>query len=146
MDELTQKLSDLIPKSLDDIIRKNRELVELRMVTEVETDALRKEIPNPYPVKDVIEDWRLIGLCEKRTNWAQVMLLGASTFNNCAWLTSTIVAIDFAENIVLTKSGSIYRLGQPGKGEPPTGHLIHVCATLHMWGSGTFLGTPEFFY
>lgn len=143
---LTQTINELIPKSLDDIIRRNRELVELRLATEADIHPLEKEIGNLHPVKDVIEDWRLICLSEKETNWVQMMLLGRSTENNCSWITSTVVAIDFKQKAVLTNSGSVYTLGKPGQGEPPMADLMHVCATLHKWGSGDFLGAPHFFY
>jgi hypothetical protein len=146
MDKLTQQISALIPKSLDDIIRKNRELVELRSATEADILPLEMPIPGPYYPKDTINDWHLIGLCEKHSNWVQVLLLGYSTSQHCPWITSPVMSIDREQNFVRTRSGSLYVLGNRAHGEPPMDQLIHVCAALHMWGSGTFLGAPEFFY
>lgn len=144
--ELTKNISNLIPKSLDDIVRRNRELVELRLATRAEIQTLEKSIENLHHEKDLIEDWRLICLSEKKSNRVQLTLLGNSAENKSAWITSSIASIDFKQNIVLTNSGSIYKLGESGQGEPTTEHLMCVCAALHLWGMGTFLGAPEFFY
>lgn len=143
---LTQVISDLIPKSLDDVVRKNRELIEMRLATEGEIQVLEKKIESTHHAKDVIEDWRIVCLCEKKTNWVQLTLLGNSTEHKSSWITSSIVSIDFEQKIVLTNSRSIYKLGKKGHGEPPAEHLMHVCAALHLWGMGTYLGAPEFFY
>lgn len=144
--ELVQNIDNLIPKILDDIIRKNRELVELGLSTDDEIQALYAEMPPGLPVKDIVNDWRLISLREKKSGLAQVLLLGRSQNENFAWVTSSIVKIDLNRNCVMTKSGSYYGLGSRGDGEPPREQLMHVCATLHKWGSGTFLGVTHFFY
>lgn len=143
---LAQSINDHIPVTLDDIIRKNRELVELCLSTAEEIRALGGEIRPGPPVKGIVDDWRIISLRAKRSGRAQVVLLGHSRTENAPWITSAIVRIDLPRNYVLTKSGSLYELGSQGNGEPPRLQLIHVCATLHQWGSGVFLGVPHFFY
>lgn len=145
-EELVQNIDNLIPKILDDVIRKNRELVELGLSTADDIRVIQSEIQPGLPVKDIVNDWRLISLREKQSGLAQVLLLGRSQNENAAWITSSIVKIDLTRNCVMTKSGSHYGLGSRGFGEPPREQLIHVCATLHQWGSGSFLGVPHFFY
>lgn len=97
-------------------------------------------------LKDTINNWRLISLYVKKSDSIQVLLLGDSAANNHPWITSPVGSIDFRKKVVLTASGSIYKLGSPGNGEPPKEHLICICAAFHSWGSGVFLGVPEFFY
>lgn len=143
---LIQSLNDFIPKKLDDIIRENRELAALGISTADDIQALSAEMTSAFSVKDTIDDWRLVSLREKQSGNTQVLLLGHSQNENVAWLTSSIVRIDLTRNCVMTKSGSYYGLGSQGDGEPSRGQLIHVCATLHRWGSGAFLGVPHFFY
>lgn len=145
-EELVQNIDNLIPKILDDVIRNNRELVELGLSTVDDIRALHSEIQPGLPVKDTINDWRFISLRDKQSGFAQVLLLGRSQNENVAWLTSSIVQIDLTRNCVMTKSESYYGLGSQGIGEPPREQLIHVCATLHRWGSGTLLGVTHFFY
>lgn len=143
---LVQHIDDLIPKTLDDIIRKNRELMELGLSTPDEIRALQAEVQQGLPIKDMIDDWHLISLRSKQSGDVKILLLGQSQKENIAWMTSLIVRIDLTQSVIVTQSGSLYGLGSQGAGEPSRGQLIHVCATLHKWGSGEFLGVPHFFY
>lgn len=145
-DILVKSIDVLIPKTLNDVIRKNRELVELCLSTDEEIRALNGEIRNVELVKGIIDDWRLVSLRAKRSGSGQMVLVGHSRTENAPWLTSAIVRIDPTQNYILTKSGSLYELGSQGNGEPPRLQLIHICATLHRWGSGELLGVPHFFY
>jgi hypothetical protein len=61
------------------------------------------------------------------------------------WVTSEIQRIDLERGLVRTRN-SLYKLGRPGGGEPPTEDLAVLCAVLHEWGVGDFLGTPHFFF
>lgn len=145
--KIGQQLIDLIPKTLDDIIRKNRDLVELGLATPAEIQTLEK--PIPYDAKDVSENWRLVSLRLKTAPpECSLRLIGDSKANGGSpRITSNLISIDINRNVVLTSSGSIYRLGQQrGVGEPSSGHLMCVCAALHRWDSGNLLGAPEFFY
>ena len=144
MSDLAQQINDLIPKSLDDIIRQNRDQAELCLATDAEIMALHDEI-RPGPVKDWMEDWRFITLHVMSTRDAQVMLLGHTSIGH-ARITSVVRQIDLDRQLVVTNSGSLYRLGRPGEGEPPFYHLAMVCAAFHSWGFGRHLGVPHFFY
>lgn len=143
---MVEHIDDLIPKSLDDVIRKNRELVELGLSTPNEIRALQAEVQQELPVKDMIDDWHLISLRSKRSGDVKVLLLGQSQKESVVWMTSSIVRIDLSQSVIVTQSGSLYGLGSQDAGGPSRGQFIHVCATLHKWGSGEFLGVPHFFY
>lgn len=146
MSEERLSLESLIPKSLDDIIRKNRNLFALGLASAEEIKALQSEIQPGLPVKDVIDDWRLICLRDLKKGTGIVFLLGDSQKEAVNWMTSTAIRIDLSQNVLATKSGSIYALGTPGVGEPHRDHLIHVCATFHYWGMGVYFDMPPFFY
>lgn len=146
MSELIQAITNIIPQSLDDIIRENREHVELLLSTEEEISTLVRPIANPPSLKDTIDDWRMISLVDKGQARTSVLLLGNSQKNHSAWITSPVLEVDFDQMVVLTRSGSLYQLGSRGNGQPTRDQLIHVCATLHTWGLGEFLGAPHFFY
>lgn len=145
-DQLTEHLNNLVPKTLDNIIRQNREMAELRLATDAEISAIEKNIQSQDLVKDAINGWRLISLYAKASKWSQVLLVGKSEKGSCPWVTSEVVAVDFGRGLAYTKSGSLYKLLNSGQGEPPADDLIRICAALHLWGSGTLLGVPHFFY
>lgn len=142
---MVEHIDDLIPKTLDDVIRKNRELVELGLSTPDEIRALQAEVQQGLPIKDMIDSWYLISLRKKQSGDVNVLLLGQSQRENVAWMTSLIVRIDLSQSVIVTQSGSLYGLGSPGTDEPSRGQLIHVCATFHKWGSGERFGMPHFF-
>lgn len=144
--EINNISNNLVPTSLDGIISRNRELVELRIASGKEINALTKQIRGPVHEKDEIENWRLISIVEKKTNMAQVLLLGNSKEKSHPWITSPVQLIDFDQGFVSTRSGSTYKLLERGVGEPPSDQIICLCAALHSWGSGTYLGVPHFVY
>lgn len=111
---MRQHVDDLIPKTLDDIIRKNRELMELGLSTPDEIRALQAEVQQGLPIKDMIDDWHLISLRSKRPEGVKVLLLGQSQKENVAWMTSSIVRIDQTQSVIVTQSGSPYELGSQG--------------------------------
>lgn len=146
---LERALEDLIPKSLDDIVRKNRQSCSIHLTADEDLAALtRSIIADESDIKDEIDDWRVV--CYHRTpelGGKAHLLIGHAIRANCNWGTSPISAIDLLVGLATTRSGSIYRLRGPrGKGEPPTDHLICLCALLHTWGSGPVVGVPYFFF
>lgn len=143
--ESTGMLAELMPRNLDGVIRKQRDRVALGLATEVELQALAARIPDGQ-LKDIIDDWRLVSLRDLNAGVAHVILLGYSQFEATPWTTSAVTALDQAAGLVRTRSGSLYSLGVHGEGEPDSQQLIHLCATLHHWGSGPLLGVPHFFY
>ncbi|TCV81079.1 hypothetical protein [Sulfurirhabdus autotrophica] len=143
-EKLKAVIDEMTPRCLDDIIRENRELAELRMATDADIQGVPAEIEEARMVTDAVENWRLITLYVPPLELAHVLLLGKSEKKKGPVLSSKILEIDLNKGLVGTESGSLYKLGKPGAGEPPTEHLVQVCATLHFWGSGEILGVPTF--
>lgn len=142
---LAQFVEELVPTSLPNVIRKNQSLVTLRLMTDGEIDGLHAEIVHSSPVKHALDNWRLIVLHDKRGNAPAPLLLGTTAAGG-PWVTSIVEAFDPVKSLAVTKSRSTYQLARRGAGEPPTEHLICLCAALHSWGVGDFLGVPPFFY
>ena len=144
--DLNENTAELMPKSLGDIIRLNRDLAELRLAKTAEIDTLVGNIESATGAKDEIGNWRLVSLIDKTSHTAQVLLIGDSSARQHPAITSPILRIDFAKGIVLTRSQSVYKLGNRGLGEPPEDDLLCLCAALHRWGSGPALGVPNIGY
>lgn len=136
-------LNSLIPKSLDDIVRFNREHLTLRLATDMEIMELHHEIiPNRKPSM-IISDWRLVAFVGSQR--VDIFLLGDKP-NNGVRITSPVRMIDLDRQLVITQSGTLYGLGKAGQGEPPFDHLMMICAASHSWGFGALFGIPHFFY
>ena len=148
-DETTEKLTAaiqaLIPQSLDDVIRLNREHVQLRLATDEEIFDLHQVI-TPGEPKDIIDEWNLIALCQPELDTTFVFLLGDIRRNGHQRITSDVVGIDLDIQLLITKSGSLYQLGSPKNGDPDVDQLYMICAAFHAWGFGHKLGVPHFFY
>lgn len=139
-----QKIDSLIPKSIDDIIRKNRDQGRLYLTTPEKIKGLTRAIVDvKNSVRDTINDWRLITIDVKGYG-TKTMLLGDAVRYGGPWITSNVLAVDLGTGIVVT-ANSTYRLGSIGEGEPPEDHLILVCAFLSQT-CGEHFGVPAFFY
>ena len=120
-DGLKEKIEALIPKSLDDIIRKNREHCQIRHATEDDLKPLLGEVKEAYP-KLVITNWHLVTVAIKGDY--KVVLLGdiADGFGN-TWITSKIVQLDLESGYLRTSSGSLYMMAKKGTGDCRAGPL-----------------------
>lgn len=137
---IVQQLEQITPKSLDDIIRTNRDKARMYLSTEAELAALQGAIPIGL-VKGKISHWSFITFFLTEKNWAGVYLTGFNAAENSSWMTSMVTAIN--GTAVLTKSGSIYIFD----GEPSTEQdLPFICATLNLWGAGQHFGVPPLFF
>ena len=147
-DETTEKLTAaiqaLIPKSLDDVIRKHREHVQLGLATEEQIFDLHQVITSGQP-KDIIDEWNLIALCQPELNIIMVFLLGDIRRNGHQRITSDVTGIDLDRQLLITKSGSLYQLGSPKTGDPDMHQLMCICAAFHGWNFGHKLGVPHFY-
>lgn len=139
------RIDDLIPESLDDIIRspQARERFQIRLASGSEIEALGAKIPSGA-IKDIIDDWRLIVFSDRQLAGSppDLMLLGDSRGRGFSWITSIVLKLDLEHGTLLTRN-SLYGLGERGEGEPPPEHLLRVCAALHDWGLGKPLGAPR---
>lgn len=133
----------LIPKSLDEVIRANRDRVALRHASEEEIMELYGPI-RPQAAKGRMENWHLIALHDFVRGHAQIMLLGDRHDGRGPRITSNVEAVDLDRGYVVTQN-SLYQLGKGGQGEPSVDQLIMVCLAFHGWGFGGFLGVPQFY-
>ncbi len=144
---LEQAVKELIPKSLDEIIRTNRDKCSLSLSTSEELDELPmivEAMALPKPVSATLNNWRFV--CMKENSKKLHFLTGIHVAQNCVWATSVIVAIDLEHGFALTKSGNIYQLGTKGEGEPEPDILLHICVQFNNWGIGKMLGVLQVFY
>jgi hypothetical protein len=150
--DLVQALEKLMPRSLDDVVRANRDSFQIGLATADEIRRLTDSI-EPAGTKSTIDDWRIIAFrtLKPGPNSGRVVartllsMLGRSSRTNRSLITSEVVKIDFESGLVRTLN-SLYKIGVEGEGEPPSDDLIHLCATTHTWGFGKIIGAPAFFY
>ena len=142
--ELSTALEAMIPKSLNDIIRKNRELVQLRLASEADIFKLQAEILETHPLY-ILDNWNLIAF-DRPGVATTVHLIGDVRGESEPRITSLVRAIDMKRQMVMTNSGNLYQMGIRNDGEPNTEKLYLICAYMHQWGIGHELGVPHFFY
>ena len=152
LEHIVASIEAQLPRSLDQIITKNRDFASQYIATQKQVASLRKTIPHPGDllIKKSIDDWRLVTLDIKHAGEVvtYVRLLGNDDEErgSCT-LTSPILGIDLGTGIVVTCSGSFYRLvGPRGEGEPTLNQLLLVCADHHKVGYGEFFGVLHVFY
>jgi hypothetical protein len=139
----TGKLEELIPKSIDEIIRKNRDKLCLELVNRDELTLIHRDLP--------ITNFKgsLSGVCIYRR---RILINGLSSIAAVGWVenrlrhTSSIVAYDPKTNVILTHSGSHYVINDFIEGEPDFSILTFICVMLHHEGVGDYFGVPPFFY
>lgn len=136
-------LDAMIPKSMDDIIRKNREVVQLRLANEEDISKLQAEIDEVNPVF-ILDNWSLIAF--DRHGATTVHLIGDVRGESNPRITSLVRAIDMKRYVLTTNSGNLYQMGSRKDGEPNTEKLYLICAYIHQWGIGQMLDVPQFFY
>jgi hypothetical protein len=151
---LREALEKMIPRSLDDVVRANRDRFQIGLATAAEAAARAARI-EPACARDTIEAWRIVAFRIRdprddadaggQAGRSRLSLLGQSSRMKRGWITSQIMQIDFANRLVQTRN-SLYALGVAGAGEPPADDLIHLCAACHIWGFGDLIGAPPFFY
>ena len=145
MSDLAKTIDDMIPRSLDDVIRTNRNLAELRLASDQELSAIVGKINAATP-KDEISNYRFVSLVLKNPDVVSVHLLGTCS-SGSSWVTSQVTVLEPERGYALTRSGSLYKLlGSPAHDEPDRDDLICLCAILNQWGIGPRLGVPAFFY
>jgi hypothetical protein len=140
--DLAEKLEALVPKSLDDVIRKNRDRAKIYLSTAEEIAALHASdllLNQPSSIKGILRDWSYVTI--KVGKMPGVFLLGYSITASRSLCTSLVVGI--ADNLVRTRSGSLYKLEGPATDQPD---LLHLCSQLWNWGVGESLGVPHIFY
>ena len=142
---IEEQLQELLPKSIDDVVRENRDKLRLALATEDELKALETTIAD-VSVRHQLEGWNVLML-HATTASGQVSsprLIGRVVDSGESWITSHVVGIDFGRGLVQTKS-SLYRIIGPRADETDT-DLLRICAAMHEWRLGDHYGVPHVFY
>ena len=140
-------LLDLIPKSLDEVVRANRDKFRLAFATDEEMQLLERGISGDRPALHAIAGWNILMMHATTGAKTQSVpkLLGTVEGSGQCWITSTVKAVDRETGLVQTEN-SIYGVVGPRSFEPSAHLLLHVCVFLNQRGAGPFLGIPAFFY
>lgn len=139
-------LETLVPKSIDDIIRRHREHACLRFSTKEDLEPLASEIlPTVRAVP--VSLWNLITLTlsHPKQREQHVFLFGWNDNENRTWNTSPVLQLDAAAGLLVTRSGTLYRLAGP-QGTEQDLNLLHLCIYLRRSGAREYFGIPAFFY
>lgn len=142
-----QSLQQVVPVSLDDIVRLRRDELTVRLSTAedlAELPSMVSMLNEQIQIRATINEWRVVCL-DLHAAGKKHILTGYNETTQSVWGTSMLVSADFEKNLILTE-GSVYRLGAKGNGEPTTDLLLHICYLFHQWGFGTRFGVPEIFY
>lgn len=138
-----ENIDDHLPKTLDEIVRKNRDQVEIRLATTQEIAQLAAEILAPDAVKDTITDWYPIVFRVKED--PTIRIFGVFQQKDAVSFTSHVLMLDEAAGLAISDH-AIYRLGKRGQGEPPRAFVVALCGLLNELGVGKALGVPEVFF
>lgn len=140
-------LQDMVPRSLDEIVRTNRDKFRLAFATDEEMKSLERDIPSGGPVRHTLEAWNVLMMHETAGGKTRSVpkLLGSVEGTGQCWITSTIKGIDLDTGFVQTEN-SLYRVTDARSSEPSMHLLLHICVFLNQRGAGPYLGIPEFFY
>ena len=138
-------LVDYLPKSLDNIIRANRNHCRLALATEGEMEQLSHPLNNSAVSRHLIR-WQILALHLSGNGKAvqTFHLVGRVRGTREAWMTSKVQAIDLKRRRVRTEN-SLYGLWGP-QGRESDIDLLYVCATLNYGGIGPLFGVPELFF
>lgn len=142
---IEEQLQKLLPKSIDDIVRENRDKLQLALATEDELKALETSISDA-PVKHQLVGWNVLMLRATAASGqvSSPRLIGRVVDSGDSWITSHVVGIDCEQGLVQTKS-SLYRIIGPRADEKDT-DLLRICAAMHEWRLGNHYGVPLIFY
>lgn len=148
MDTIAKNIADLLPKTVDEIITKNRDKIRLRIAVDQDFDALPLllNVIDSRPIKShAIEDWQMIRLEKPENGEGHSFIVGYR--KNGVFITSAVKAIEYKDckGLLLTKN-SLYRLGEHSDNPLKTEMLLHICASLWVWGFGGSLGVLPIFY
>lgn len=138
-----ENLNDHLPHTLDQIVTRNRDQVEIRLATPEEVAQLAAEILQPEAVKDTITDWYPIVF--RVRDDLTIRIFGVFESRGTVSYTSRVLMLDEAAGLAISDR-SIYRLGKGGEGDPPRAFVVALCALLNESGVGKALGVPEVFF
>ena len=144
-DTVEEQLKQLLPKSLDDIVRENRDQLRLALATEEELKRLQTTLPDAS-FRHSLTQWDILMLhvTEGDRKVSSPRLIGKLSESGESWMTSHVVSIDTEHGLVQTRN-SMYRIIGP-RAEEKDLDLLRICGALHEWGLGKHFGVPPIFY
>ena len=144
-DTVEEQLKRLLPKSLDDIVRENRDKLRLALATEEELKNLQA-ILTETSFRYSLTRWNIVmlHLADGNRTVSSPRLVGQVSETGESWITSHVVSIDTAHGLVQTRN-SVYRIIGP-RAEEKDLDLLRICGSLHEWGLGQLFGVPPIFY
>lgn len=145
-DSSNDYLKNLVPKSLDDIFRKNRDKGRLALATNEELDKLESKIAY-MPIRHKITHWQIFMIHITEESGVQISsprLIGKVEETGQSWITSHVTKIDTSNGLIETTNSCYQVIGS--RVDEADLDLLHICVTLNQWGIGSSFGVPEFFY
>ncbi|OQW68723.1 MAG: hypothetical protein BVN34_08605 [Proteobacteria bacterium ST_bin12] len=142
-DQLSATNKVINPKSLDDIVRKVRDELQIRLANELEIQGMQADI-DMSTSEDIYDNWSLISFITPHHTYFR--LIGEARSCKKIKISSSIFLVDSKNSAASTWIGPVYQLGTPNEGEPDINHLMCLCFYLHDIGIGSTFGVPEFFY
>lgn len=146
--ELAIGAQQLVPKSLDDIVRINRHLLQLKYANSEDVLKLTKRIQTTSFKGTLVDAFlykRLIKISKVEPICAVGYLI--TDLGQIAFHTSQVVGLDDEQKIILTNSGSHYKIESLSDTQNTDSTLLmHICHVAHRDGWGTHFGIPEIYY
>lgn len=144
-DTVEEQLKQLLPSSLDDIVRENRDKLRLALATEEELKNLHT-ILSQTSFRHSLTRWNILMLhvTEGHRTVSSPRLIGKLSESGESWMSSHVLSIDAEHGLVQTRN-SVYRIIGP-RAEEKDLDLLRICGSLHEWGLGQRFGVPPIFY
>lgn len=144
-ESLNEQINKLMPQNLDDIVRINRDKLRLALATDEERKSLESVI-SETPVRHTLTHWQILMLhaTDNGLQKTSPRLIGRLQESGEPWITSNVTGIDVSKGLVQTANSTYQIDGTPANEEDID--LMHICASLHLWGLGQFFGVPHIFY
>lgn len=121
-----------VPRRLDDIVRRNRDLFEIGLATASELAAATGDVDSVGAPRGLIDGWHVIAFRDLSIGEASLHMLGYIR-PGTGRITSDVVVLAADRSRVRTRN-SLYLLGSPAVGEPDLPLLLLVAAVLRHWG------------
>ena len=114
-------------RTIDDLIRRNRHLVELAIATPEEIERVIGDVGFDARSRE-LTTWRLLAIRDPQTRMVDLRLLGTRLLRPCGWITSSVTALSLDRKLCRT-STELFALGQH-LDEPLAPHELMVVATF----------------
>ena len=141
-----EQVAALVPNSIDNVIREHRDAIEIRFATPDDLAPTAAVIP-ASTAGVPISLWNLVcfDIHAPSATGRHVRLFGRHDIERRTFHSSAIVRLDLASKLLVTSSGSLYRLEGPGQ-NPVDMDLVFLCAFMHKTRLGRRYGVPHIFY